>query len=78
MAVKTKQKSEEIIIEGAEMHNLKNISLKIPKKQLIVITGLSGSGKSSLAFDTIFAEGQRRFIESLSSYARQFLTCNCN
>ena len=73
MAVKTKQKSEEIIIEGAEMHNLKNISLKIPKKQLIVITGLSGSGKSSLAFDTIFAEGQRRFIESLSSYARQFL-----
>ena len=73
MAVKTKQKREEIIIEGAEMHNLKNISLKIPKKQLIVITGLSGSGKSSLAFDTIFAEGQRRFIESLSSYARQFL-----
>ena len=73
MAVKTKPKSEEIIIEGAEMHNLKNISLKIPKKQLIVITGLSGSGKSSLAFDTIFAEGQRRFIESLSSYARQFL-----
>ncbi len=73
MAAKTKQKSEEIIIEGAEMHNLKNISLKIPKKQLIVITGLSGSGKSSLAFDTIFAEGQRRFIESLSSYARQFL-----
>ena len=73
MTVKTKQKREEIIIEGAEMHNLKNISLKIPKKQLIVITGLSGSGKSSLAFDTIFAEGQRRFIESLSSYARQFL-----
>ncbi len=73
MAAETKQKSEEIIIEGAEMHNLKNISLKIPKKQLIVITGLSGSGKSSLAFDTIFAEGQRRFIESLSSYARQFL-----
>ena len=73
MGVKTKQVSEEIIIEGAEMHNLKNISLKIPKKQLIVITGLSGSGKSSLAFNTIFAEGQRRFIESLSSYARQFL-----
>ena len=65
MAVKTKQKSEEIIIEGAEMHNLKNISLKIPKKQLIVITGLSGSGKSSLAFDTIFAEGQR---DSLKAY----------
>ena len=55
------------------MHNLKNIDLKIPKKKLIVITGLSGSGKSSLAFDTIYAEGQRRFIESLSSYTRQFL-----
>ncbi len=62
-----------ITIQGAEMHNLKNISLKIPKKKLIVITGLSGSGKSSLAFDTIYAEGQRRFIESLSSYTRQFL-----
>ena len=74
MAVKTKQKSQEIIIEGAEMHNLKNISLKIPKKQLIVITGLSGSGKSSLAFNTIFAEGQRRFIESLSSVSYTHLT----
>ena len=73
MSVGTKKIKEEIIIEGAEMHNLKNINLKIPKKKLIVITGLSGSGKSSLAFDTIFAEGQRRFIESLSSYARQFL-----
>ena len=73
MSVDTKKIKEEIIIEGAEMHNLKNINLKIPKKKLIVITGLSGSGKSSLAFDTIFAEGQRRFIESLSSYARQFL-----
>ena len=62
-----------INIQGAEMHNLKNIDVKIPKKQLIVITGLSGSGKSSLAFDTIYAEGQRRFIESLSSYTRQFL-----
>ena len=62
-----------IDIKGAEMHNLKSIDLKIPKKQLVVITGLSGSGKSSLAFDTIYAEGQRRFIESLSSYARQFL-----
>ena len=62
-----------INIQGAEMHNLKNIDLKIPKKKLIVITGLSGSGKSSLAFDTIYAEGQRRFIESLSSYTRQFL-----
>ena len=75
MSVGTKKIKEEIIIEGAEMHNLKNINLKIPKKKLIVITGLSGSGKSSLAFDTIFAEGQRRFIESLSSYARQFLGC---
>ena len=73
MSVDTKKIKEEIIIEGAQMHNLKNIDLKIPKKKLIVITGLSGSGKSSLAFDTIFAEGQRRFIESLSSYARQFL-----
>ena len=62
-----------INIQGAEMHNLKNIDIKIPKKQLIVITGLSGSGKSTLAFDTIYAEGQRRFIESLSSYTRQFL-----
>ncbi|MFH1505045.1 MAG: excinuclease ABC subunit UvrA [Candidatus Omnitrophota bacterium] len=62
-----------IIIQGAKEHNLKNISLKIPKNKLIVITGLSGSGKSSLAFDTIYAEGQRRYVESLSSYARQFL-----
>jgi len=62
-----------IIIKGAKEHNLKNVSLKIPKNKLIVITGLSGSGKSSLAFDTIYAEGQRRYVESLSSYARQFL-----
>ena len=62
-----------IVIKGAEMHNLKSIDISIPKKKLVVITGLSGSGKSSLAFDTIYAEGQRRFIESLSSYARQFL-----
>ena len=67
MSVGTKKIKEEIIIEGAEMHNLKNINLKIPKKKLIVNTGLSGSGKSSQAFDTIFAECQRRFIESLSS-----------
>ena len=67
------KKNKSIVIEGAEMHNLKNISLNIPKKKLIVVTGLSGSGKSSLAFDTIYAEGQRRFIESLSSYTRQFL-----
>ncbi len=63
----------QIVIRGARVHNLKNISLSIPRNKLIVITGLSGSGKSSLAFDTIYAEGQRRYIESLSSYARQFL-----
>ena len=59
--------------EGAREHNLKNIDLEIPRDQLVVITGLSGSGKSSLAFDTIYAEGQRRYVESLSAYARQFL-----
>ncbi|MDP3732068.1 MAG: hypothetical protein Q8R31_03425, partial [Candidatus Omnitrophota bacterium] len=64
---------DSIIIRGAREHNLKNISLKLPRNKLIVITGLSGSGKSSLAFDTIYAEGQRRYVESLSSYARQFL-----
>ncbi|PIR74357.1 MAG: excinuclease ABC subunit A [Candidatus Magasanikbacteria bacterium CG10_big_fil_rev_8_21_14_0_10_47_10] len=64
---------EKIIIKGAREHNLKNISLELPRNSMIVFTGLSGSGKSSLAFDTIFAEGQRRYIESLSSYARQFL-----
>ena len=62
-----------IKIIGARQHNLKNINLQIPKNQFVVITGLSGSGKSSLAFDTIYAEGQRRYVESLSSYARQFL-----
>ena len=62
-----------IVIKGAKEHNLKNISLKIPKEKFVVITGLSGSGKSSLAFDTIYAEGQRRYVESLSAYARQFL-----
>ncbi len=65
--------NEFIIIRGAKEHNLKNINLKLPRNKLIVVTGLSGSGKSSLAFDTIYAEGQRRFVESLSSYARQFL-----
>ena len=65
--------NNEIIIKGAKEHNLKNISLKIPRDKLVVITGLSGSGKSSLAFDTLYAEGQRRYVESLSSYARQFL-----
>jgi len=62
-----------IEIRGARVHNLKNISLKIPRDKLVVITGVSGSGKSSLAFDTVYAEGQRRYVESLSSYARQFL-----
>ena len=62
-----------IIIKGAKEHNLKDINIEIPRNKLVVITGLSGSGKSSLAFDTLYAEGQRRYVESLSSYARQFL-----
>src|SRR5882757_8411742 len=62
-----------IAVQGARVHNLKNISLEVPRDSLIVVTGLSGSGKSSLAFDTIYAEGQRRYMESLSSYAKQFL-----
>ena len=62
-----------IVIRGAREHNLKNIDINIPREQLVVFTGLSGSGKSSLAFDTIYAEGQRRFLESLSAYARQFM-----
>ena len=66
-------KTELIIVEGAREHNLKNIDLKIPRKSLVVFTGLSGSGKSSLAFDTIFAEGQRRYLETFSAYARQFV-----
>lgn len=66
-------KNKEIVIQGARAHNLKNIDVNIPRDQLVVITGLSGSGKSSLAFDTIYAEGQRRYVESLSAYARQFL-----
>ena len=65
--------TDQIVIRGAREHNLKNVDLDIPRNQLVVITGLSGSGKSSLAFDTIYAEGQRRYIESLSAYARQFL-----
>lgn len=64
---------ERIEVKGARAHNLKNIDVNIPRDQLVVITGLSGSGKSSLAFDTIYAEGQRRYVESLSAYARQFL-----
>ena len=67
------EKEKVIRIRGAKMHNLKNIDVDIPRRKLVVITGLSGSGKSSLAFDTLYAEGQRRYVESLSSYARQFL-----
>lgn len=64
---------ENIVIRGARVNNLKNLDLTLPRNKLIVMTGLSGSGKSSLAFDTIYAEGQRRYVESLSSYARMFL-----
>ena len=64
---------DKIVIKGARENNLKNINLELPKNKLIVMTGLSGSGKSSLAFDTIYAEGERRYVESLSAYARQFL-----
>jgi excinuclease ABC subunit A len=71
---KTKAVSREVIrVRGARVHNLKNIDVEIPKNKLVVITGLSGSGKSSLAFDTLYAEAERRFVESRSSYARQFL-----
>ena len=65
---------DKIEVRGARTHNLKNINLVIPRDKLIVVTGLSGSGKSSLAFDTLYAEGQRRYVESLSAYARQFLS----
>ena len=63
----------DLVVRGARTHNLKNIDLKLPTGKLIIVTGVSGSGKSSLAFDTIYAEGQRRYVESLSAYARQFL-----
>ena len=66
-------KEDTIKILGARVHNLKNVDLEIPRRKLVVITGLSGSGKSSLAFDTIYAEGQRRYMETLSTYARQFV-----
>ena len=71
--MKVPKSGNDIVIKGARVNNLKNIDLTIPRGKLIVITGLSGSGKSSLAFDTIYAEGQRRYVESLSAYARQFL-----
>jgi excinuclease ABC subunit A len=71
--MKNKEPLEKIVIKGARTHNLKNINVEMPRNKMVVITGVSGSGKSSLAFDTIFAEGQRRYVESLSSYARQFL-----
>ncbi|MBT4479142.1 MAG: excinuclease ABC subunit UvrA [Flavobacteriales bacterium] len=73
MSKNPKYNQDNIVVKGAKLHNLKNISLNIPKNKLVVISGVSGSGKSSLAFDTLYAEGQRRYIESLSSYARQFL-----
>ena len=65
--------NDKIVIKGAREHNLKNVNLTLPREKLIVMTGLSGSGKASLAFDTIYADGQRRYVESLSSYARMFL-----
>ena len=64
---------DKLVVRGAREHNLKNVDLELPRDRLIAFTGLSGSGKSSLAFDTIYAEGQRRYVESLSAYARQFL-----
>jgi excinuclease ABC subunit A len=64
---------DHIHIKGAREHNLRSVEVRIPKKKLVVLTGVSGSGKSSLAFDTLYAEGQRRYVESLSAYARQFL-----
>src|SRR3989442_1947249 len=64
---------DRIVIRGAREHNLKNITVELPRDRLVVLTGISGSGKSSLAFDTIYAEGQRKYVESLSAYARQFL-----
>ena len=68
--------SDNIVVRGAREHNLQDIDVEIPRHKLVVVTGLSGSGKSSLAFDTVYAEGQRRYVESLSAYARQFLNQN--
>src|SRR5258705_7924496 len=73
MSIITETRRGQIIIRGARTHNLKNVDLTLPARSLVVMTGVSGSGKSSLAFDTIYAEGQRRYVESLSAYARQFL-----
>lgn len=73
LSTETLSTKENILIQGAKLHNLKNVTVAIPRNKLVVVTGLSGSGKSSLAFDTLYAEGQRRYVESLSSYARQFL-----
>jgi excinuclease ABC subunit A len=70
---KTVNSAENILIKGARVHNLKNVTVEIPRNKLIVVTGVSGSGKSSLTIDTLYAEGQRRYAESLSAYARQFL-----
>src|SRR5438445_13432232 len=72
--VRMKKARTTIAVQGARVHNLKNVSLELPRDKLIVVTGLSGSGKSSLAFDTIYAEGQRRYMESLSSYAKRFVS----
>ena len=69
----TRESNQFLKVRSANEHNLKNVDINIPKNKLIVMTGVSGSGKSSLAFDTIYAEGQRRYVESLSAYARQFL-----
>ena len=69
----SEEEISQICVYGAKVHNLKNIDIQIPRNKLVVITGLSGSGKSSLAFDTIFAEGQRRYMETFSTYAKQFL-----
>ncbi|MFM5967565.1 MAG: excinuclease ABC subunit A, partial [Micrococcales bacterium] len=73
MSKSIKQLEDKLVVKGARVHNLKNLSVEIPRNSMVCFTGLSGSGKSSLAFDTIFAEGQRRYVESLSAYARQFL-----
>ena len=73
MTPDTHSADEKLVVRGAREHNLKDIDVELPRERLVVITGLSGSGKSSLAFDTIYAEGQRRYVESLSAYGRQFL-----